>query len=119
MHGGLGARGTQPDLVEHRVRLAQLIGKRDFSGGGGSETRTVVNRRRGGGHHDGVRMTHDQRAPRADEIKESISIFVVQPAPLATGDEDRVSLHRCKRPHRGIDPARDPSLGILNQGRRA
>ena len=66
-HGGLGARGDQPDLLDRRAR-DDLLGQLHLGAGRGAVRRAAADRLVDRVEHLRVRVTEQHRTPAADQV---------------------------------------------------
>ncbi len=118
-HRGLGARRGHAHHRHAGHAAGDLVGEVDLGGGRRPEARAAL----GGGGHGGddlrMRVTVDQRAPRADPVDVAVAVDVDHLGARRTLDEDRVAPDRAHRPHRRVDAAGQPLDGARVQLRRA
>ena len=114
-HGGLGARGDEPDLVDGRAS-DDLLGELDLGLGRGAVGRAA--RHRGGDRllDLGVGVPEQHRAPRADQVDVLVAVDVGQPRAAGRADEPGRAAHGVERPDRGVHAPGGHRAGPLEQG---
>src|SRR5262249_37567357 len=68
------------------------------------------------GRQDGrVRVPEDERPPRADVVDVALAVGVPEAGALAAGEETWRAPDGAECTHRGVHPAWDPTLGLVEQ----
>src|SRR5258708_27943472 len=62
-----------------------------------------------------MRMTHDHRPPRADQIDVAAAVRIPHVRAAGPRDERRRPSDRAESPHRGVHPARNGALSALEE----
>ena len=83
--------------------------------GGGKKGLLLFHR----GHDTRMRMTEDQRPPRADVIEVAVAVDIDEESALAASDEGRLSANGAEGPRGTVDAAGDDLRGSLVQLARA
>ena len=104
-HRRLRAGRRHPHHLDRRDALHDLGGERDLAGRRGAIARAERRRLLHRTHDLRVRVTVDQRTPRADVVDVAVAVHVDQLAALAARDEQRVSADRAHRAHGRVDAA--------------
>jgi len=99
-HDRLGAGGDEPHLLGGRVGSHDALGKLHLRRAGCAIGHAARERFGDGGDDRRVRMTGDQRPPRAYEIEVSVAVGVEYLRARRVRDEQRCSSYRAKRAHR-------------------
>ncbi len=112
-HGCFCAAGDEANLLNKRNRPRNQRGKFQLQFGRDAKTcaaaRLIGNRRADGG----IRVSQDHRPPGAHEIKQLVSVRVVEVLTTATLDDQRLSAHRAERSDRAVHAANQHFLGAL------
>ena len=111
-HRRLGPGGHEPDELDGRHRVDDLLRQLDLRLRRGAEGRTA-----GSGSLDRrerlrIRVTEDERAPRHDPVDVAAAVHVLDARTGAAAHEDGlVEADGAHRPHRRVDAAGDHALG--------
>ena len=120
-HGGLGARGDEPDLLDRRHGRGHGLGNLDLADRRGAEARARIERLDHRRADAGMGMPQDHRPPRADVINVLVAVDVEEVGSLRPGHERRLAADRPERPRRTVHAARNDAVGakegVVAQGK--
>jgi hypothetical protein len=114
-HGGLRPGVDQAHALEGRHELREQFRQLDLGFGRGTEREAFFSGLLHGLHDVGMRVTGDERAPRADVVDVGVAVGVPYGRPFAPLYERRRAPDRLKRAHRGIDAARNAQECALEE----
>src|SRR5712692_5514027 len=90
-HRRLRARVYEPDHLQRRHCLADLLREKEFRLARGTETRSIFERLDDLSEHDFARMTKNQGAPGTDVVCQPVTVCVPYLGPPAFGYEEGFS----------------------------
>ena len=117
-HRRLGAAGHQPQLLDRRDPVDDLLGERDLALGRRTERRALRHRGVHGLDDRRVGVAEHQRPPRADQVDVLAAVGVDDVRAVPADHEPRRAADGAERAHRRVDPAGRDGLGALHQRSR-
>lgn len=117
-HGGLGATGNEPHLLQRLDPVDHLLGERDLALTGRTERGTAGHGVLDGGDHVRVGVPEDHGTPGADEVDVLTSVGVGQVRAAAGHHEPGRSAHGAEGTDRGVHAAGRDGGRTVEQGLR-
>ncbi len=114
-HHRLRSGGDETNLLQSRIRRDDPFRQLHFRRAGSAERRAIAHGADYGVQHGGVRVSQNQRTPRAHEIEVLATIGIDEELSGASRDEQWVAAHRAERTHRRVDSAGNDATRALIQ----
>ena len=89
-HRGFGARRDQPDHLQRRDGVDELLGELDLALGRSAESRSLTRGRDDSLDGIGIGVAEQQRAPRHHPVDIAPALLVLDPSAFAAAYEERL-----------------------------